>query len=102
MRLVMRKSELPDWYVIEREEAPGAYMHSARICDADVEGTAAEMKEIAKAILAAGSVGFKRCAVRVNTATVSLWSPRNSRCPGEVPGDVAIDLAKRMLAELGE
>ena len=76
MKIVLKKSgALDDWYTIERAHhenrqwleptGPNSMrlMYSGRISDACVEGTAAEMLEIAKAIKARGSASFKRCAV---------------------------------------
>ncbi len=51
---------------------------SARISDADVEGSAYEMREIAKAIRARGRYSAKRCAVYVDGDKVCFRSPRNS------------------------
>lgn len=111
MRLVCRKSDaLDDWYVIEREEAPGearawlepiggggmAFMVSARISDADIEGYADEMLAIAEAIEKRGAARFKRCAVNAETEPVHFWSPRNSTRDGEVSLAVADALAKEI------
>lgn len=96
MKLTLRQSS-EDWYVIERAEHDGriwfervgpnsmALRSSARISDADVEGTAADMRDIARAIEARGVVEFRRCAVDASLDPVRLWSPRNSTKSGEVP-----------------
>jgi len=93
-----------DWYLIERavhdgkewwkeDEHGASFMRSARISDADVEGTLAEMKGIAKAIRARGDVSYRRCSVSVVGDRVRFSSPRNSEVLGEVPLAVADALA---------
>ena len=117
MRLALRKSDaLDDWYVIERADhdgrewmepfkaggVAGAALHcSSRIePSTDVEGPAAEMRAIAAAIRAGGSIEFRRCAVRMGRV-VEFWSPRNSREPGIVPLADARELAAEIEAALG-
>jgi hypothetical protein len=90
VNLTLRKSDwLDDWYVIERAEHDGrtwlepipgglAFMCSARLGDADIEGTAAEMLAIADAIETNRSVSFRRCAARREGTGYLLGSPRNS------------------------
>ena len=96
MKIKLVKSEnMDDWYTIERAEHDGRVwlekvsegasrlMDSARISDACVKGSAAEMQAIARAIRKREGVSFKRCAVDVlATGRVKFWSPRNSQEPG--------------------
>lgn len=113
MKIVLRKSEsLGDWYVIERAEHDGrtwfeptghntmTFMDSARISDACVEGSAAEMRQLAKAIKLRGSVSFKRCSVRVSGGAAYFHSPRNSTVEEEVPIADADAFADLVLTEL--
>lgn len=106
MKCTVRKSDnLSDWYVIERAEHDGrewlapisggmAFMRSARISDADVEGTAEEMLAIADAIQGSEDIEFKRCAIRWQpNGFVEVWSPRNSMRPERISGDDARHLA---------
>lgn len=103
-----------DWYVIERAEhdgrswiewdgeGGGSLMLSSRIGNADIEGTHAEITELAKGILARRNVSFKRCAVSLDTTgnvlSVLLWLPRNSLHSTRVPFDRASALAYLILA----
>ena len=110
--LLVKSGNLDDWYTIERAEHDGrqwleptgrnsaTYMYSGRISDACVEGPADEMREIAKAIKAHGSVSFKRCAVRVAGDVAYFCSPRNSIHEAEVPVADAEVFAEQALAEL--
>lgn len=117
MKLTLRRAEcMDDWYVIEKYEDPGThtewyeedsygriYMHSARFCLADVEGTKAEMIDIADAIAnrELGTTGWKRCAVRVEKDSISLWSPRNSNGTfGTFDLTTADELVKEMRQKL--
>ena len=113
MKIVLNKSDsLDDWYTMERAEHEGRqwleptgpnsmqFMDSARISDACVEGTAEEMRELAKAIKARGSASFKRCAVRVDGERAYFCSPRNSTRDAEVPLADADEFADRALAAL--
>lgn len=115
MKLTLRKSEcLDDWYVIERSEHDGrtwfeqveggvsSVMKSARISDADVEGTAEEMLEIAAAIEQRGVKSFKRCAVDARHPEVEFLSPRNSLKPGRASLADADELATEIRRVLGE
>lgn len=120
MEVVCNKSDCgDDWYVIERaltfprrtwvEPIPNIlncfrYMDSARISDADVEGTKAEMLEIARAIKGHGSYGAKRCAVQVDLKEnkVFLYSPRNSQEWGEITLEEAYRLADQINDLLGD
>jgi hypothetical protein len=103
-----------DWCVIEREAHDGrswlekteyghAFMCSARISDADVEGTREEMEAIAHAIETGDSDRFKRCAAsRNDDGSYVLFSPRNSRRPAHITAESAKYLAaniRRVLAE---
>lgn len=90
MKLTIKRSELDDWFIIEREFHESypksifphprwdVFRSSARIGDADVEGTSAEMRAIARAIEDGGSEFFGRCAVCVHGDSVTFWSPRNT------------------------
>jgi len=83
-----------DWYVIERAVHDGrswieptkygsSLRLSSRFGDADVEGSAFEMCEIAKAIEQRETVSFKRCSVDASSEPVRFCSPRNSQVDGE-------------------
>lgn len=113
MKLILRKSDvLDDWYVIERAEHDNrtwfeqtepnvmVFRSSARISDADVEGTSAEMLEIAEAIKKRERTWFKRCAVRVDGCAAYFHSPRNSSTDGVVPLEDADELADEILRTL--
>lgn len=115
MKLTLRKSEwLDNWYVIERAEHDGRewlepdgpnVMHfrkSSRIGNADIEGTAEEMREIARAIKSKTSASFKRCAAVYTTAGVRMSSPRNSIGATLVPHEDAIALAEEIEEKLKE
>ena len=70
--LALVEGSFDDWWVIERAPV-------GRLLDADVEGTAEEMRGIAAAIRARGRYSAKRCAVDAREPDgVRLWSPRNS------------------------
>jgi len=113
MKLTIRKCDgFGDWYVIERAEhdgrewlAPTGYgsrfMRSARISDADVEGTGCEMHAIAGAIEARGSFHARRCAVWLEEGGFRFESPRNSSEPGGlVTMEHADELARLIRAEV--
>ncbi len=113
MKIVLKKSDwIDDWYTIERafhdnrqwleRTGPnsGQLVYSGRISDACVEGTEAEMLEIAKAIKARGAASFKRCAVRVAGEFAHFRSPRNSQIDANVPLADADEFADQVLAEL--
>lgn len=113
MKIVLKKSNnLEDWYTIECAQhenrqwleptGPNSMqlMYSGRISDACVEGTAAEMIELAKAIKARGSASFKRCAVRVDGERAYFRNPRSSERDAEVPLADADEFADRALTEL--
>lgn len=115
MKLKLCKSDdMDDWYTIERAKHnhtlgmgmhPTAgcmmLMYSGRISDADVEGTAAEMRAIAEAIKArTKNDDARRCAVRVEGDRVFFWSPRNSTTDGECTLDEADELATQILSEV--
>ncbi len=114
MKLTIRKC-LGDWYVIEKQEAPGEhrtweepYYYEGRhvgytLCssarfspNADVEGSAQELRAVADAIENRSWVSFKRCAVDARTEPVLFRSPRNSKSDGEVSREDAEDLAKQI------
>jgi hypothetical protein len=108
--IVARKSEhMDDWYVIEWAEHDGrewlendpdgygsSFMTSARISDADVEGTASEMLAIADAIEKRDSFSAKRCMVAVRGVDAIFMSPRNSLHAGVVSLAVADALAAQI------
>lgn len=113
MKIVLVKSDwLDDWYTVERAEHEGRtwmeptghnsmqFMDSGRISDACVEGTAEEMRGLAKAIKARDSASFKRCAVRVDGELAYFCSPRNSTRDAEVPLADADEFADQTLAAL--
>jgi hypothetical protein len=106
----IRKSDwLADWYVIERKEhggrewleriGPGAlaFCRSARLGNADIEGTGEEMRAIASAIIAGEAAGFTRCAVSPRPDGFALWSPRNSIGKTVISKDCALELAEETL-----
>lgn len=90
--LTIRKSDdIDDWYVIERAEHDGrqwlekteygySFMTSARIGNADVEGTRDEMLAIAKAVEDRTDFHAGRCAVEFDSGAgqFQFSSPRNS------------------------
>jgi hypothetical protein len=113
---MVKSAWLDDWYIIERAEHDGqewlepigepnaqtrgyALMRSARISNADVEGTMDEMVEIAKAIKSNGTFHAKRCAVDATGSRVKLWSPRNSLNAGSILAEAADELAEQILKE---
>lgn len=81
-----------DWYAIEAD--------NVSVADACVEGSLAEMRQLAEAILANDEFAAKRCAI----APVSvkrgggweIWSPRNSYRRSRLTPDEAIALAKQI------
>lgn len=111
--LVARKNDdLGDWWVIERAEHDGRFwteragpnsseLHcSSRIGNADIEGTAAEMRALAEAIVAGGHASFKRCSAATTEEGVLLSSPRNSIEPTLVPAARASELAEQILRDV--
>ncbi len=97
MQLALRKCDSDDWFIIEKMETPGTrrewyesfsfqcgdsiingerFMHSARLSDADVEGTAREMLEIADAIHYRRDENFKRCAVEFRSVPLDVFIPK--------------------------
>ncbi len=115
IQLTLRRSELDDWYVIERAHhanqiglRPGqhgviALWSSARITASDIEGTAREMLTIARAIERQDEASFDRCAVQTFPSGCALWSPRNDEHATLVDFASAEGLAKeirRVLAEV--
>lgn len=113
MKLALVKSEnLDDWYLIQRAEHDGrvwmertgpnivSFMVSARFSDADVEGSAQEMLDIAHAIRRRGSESHKRCAVRINGGNAYFKSPRNSThegvCTLAEADELALEIEKRL------
>ncbi len=106
MKLVLKHCNwMGDWYTIEKAEHEGieelrstgpnsmSLYSSARVSDACVEGTAAEMLDIATAIERREQESYKRCAVDARTNRVGLWSPHNSLHSGIVSRQDADDLA---------
>ncbi len=109
--LTMRKSDLDDWYVIERAEHDGrkwlepihggmALRCSARFSDADVEGNSYEMLGLAKAIKERGRQSFKRCSVHIDGDRAYFNSPRNSQTDGVCTLAQADALADSIIAAL--
>jgi hypothetical protein len=107
---IVRCDDLDDWYTIELAEHSNtewwedlgdncfAYCHSGRISDASVEGSLAEMKEIAAAIRNRSSVDFRRCAVRCDDSSAYFCSPRNSEREGSCTLAEADNLASQIEA----
>lgn len=101
-------ADMGDWYTIVKAEHEGIeemrpcgpnamrFYTSERISDACVEGTLAEMLDIAQAIEDRAEDSHKRCAVDATTDRVKFWSPRNSRRPGIVSREDAEDLARQI------
>lgn len=114
VELTCRKSDgMDDWYVIERKNHDGrvwmeqvsdigfSLRSSARLGNADIEGSAFEMQAIAQAIKAKDQANFRRCAVYVrDDGMVEMFSPRNSDGPSIVPYARAEALAEEILAAL--
>lgn len=110
--LTLRKSDaFDDWYLIERRDHDGrrweeptpwgvALRKSARISDACVEGSAAEMLAIAAAIETRGRYFADRCAVWFDDDRAFFESPRNSQEPGVATLADADDLAREIRAAL--
>jgi hypothetical protein len=105
----VRSENLDDWYLIERAEHDGttelrrvgygfALWTSARISDADVEGTGAEMLALADAIDAGEDESFSRCSVEFADGGVLFDSPRNSQQPARVSVASAKALAAKIRA----
>lgn len=97
---LVKSDIIPDWCIIEWYEHDGrewfektgpnssSFRRSARVSDAEVEGTNVEMIEIAKAIVEKREVEFRRCAVDARDhSAIKLWSPRNSGTPATVNYD---------------
>lgn len=114
MKMTLRKSNcIDDWYVIEKAEHDGkewrertsgnssSFRSTARISDAEVEGTSAEMLAIADAIMGETACSFKRCAVTCRDGYAYLWSPRNSQHPGKVSMEDGRDLAEQIYKVIG-
>lgn len=89
LTIVDCSNTLPNWWIIERRhhdgrewmeetEWGGAWMKSARLADADIEGVSKEMLAIAAAIEGGTSVEFRRCEARWAPEGYLLSSPRNS------------------------
>lgn len=112
VELTLRRStSSDDWWCIERKDHDGRTwieehwvngigrigycMTSARLGDhrADIEGTGAQMMEIADAIERRSEADFKRVAVQWAEDGVLLWSPRNSETAAVVPHARATALA---------
>jgi hypothetical protein len=98
MKLTINKPGDEDWYLIERAEHDGrtwvetvmvgghpcmSFMTAARFSDADVEGSAEEMRDIATAIETRSTESHKRCGVDATGDPVKFRSPRNSQRDGE-------------------
>ena len=104
---------MDEWYVIEWAEHENLqwfeptewgsmFMTSSRISKADIEGTAEHMLGIARAILDGGEAHYKRCSVRVDGDRCYMSSPRNDIEGGVVHTQDARDLAKYIIATLGD
>ena len=100
----VKSDSMDDWFTIEHAEHDGRQWmepttygarlcYSGRISDACVEGTAAEMLAIALAIESRTDVHFRRCAVRFESESGALWSPRNSETEGVASLAVLDELA---------
>lgn len=119
--VVRRNVDLGDWYRIEWEEHDGrqweeharqptgwgGHYHvtyhclSARLepytC---VEGTRAQIEQLAEAVLTGMEEQFKRCAVAPHGAHFAFWSPRNSNDRiAIVHGDDARAWARKVLQQ---
>ena len=104
--------DLYDWYLIERSEHSnskwlqeeksehgintGFWMYTGRISDACVEGSGADMLEIAKAIRDLGQFSAKRCAVTNIGERFLFHSPRNSQVRASVSWSAAHKLADQI------
>ncbi len=105
---LVKCEHMADWYCIERAEHDGrhwfervadncsAFMTSARISDADVEGPLAHMRGIAAGIRSREGFEERRCAVRIDGDKAFFSSPRNSIREGEVTLADADDLARQI------
>lgn len=110
MKLTVRNDEATETYVIERSEHDGRgwwdrtpfgrqWCKSSRICgnggfSADIEGSAEEMREIARAIRGRSEYGANRCYVDARWEPVRFGSPRNDNGrKGEASLEEANDLA---------
>jgi hypothetical protein len=114
--VLVKSDEIEDWWIIERKEhdskqwlAPMGdggmqLMCSSRPCDADIEGTSAEMLAIAKAINKGQNASFKRCAavrmVDIDGFHYRLCSPRNSRETARLTIEEAEELAADIIEKL--
>lgn len=105
--VVVTSDFIEDWHTIERAEHDGRewfeetsygarFMSSARLGNACIEGTTAEMRAIAHAIRTRTSVSFKRVAVRVKAHTAYFQSPKNSE--GDTP--IALIYADELAAQI--
>ena len=111
---LVKSDVMDDWYTIEKVEHDGrqefirtgsnseSFFDSARISDACVEGTAEEMRDIARAIRSRTRTSHKRCSVYTFGGDAHFRSPRNSQCDGVVPLRYADELADQIERELGE
>jgi len=112
--VVLHTSDIDDWFTIEHavhegkhamEQIPGMrgirLTYTGRISDADVEGTAADMRAIAAAIRERGEYITKRCMVDATGERALFSSPRNSMRSASVSLDAADTLATQIETELG-
>lgn len=111
--ITVRATRYPGWYAVERAVHDGRawiehveplgqrYMTSAKICDADVGGSADELRELAAAIETRGSFAGRRCAVAVADERAWLWSPRDGGRRAVVPLARAQGLAEKVRERLG-
>jgi hypothetical protein len=100
------------WFTIEKSGVekrsemrmhPNGYGHlwlSTLVSDACVEGSAVQMRAIARAIRSRGGFSARRCAVDATGDRVLLCSPRNSRRDGSVTHEAAEKLATQIEEQL--
>lgn len=115
---------MEDWYLINRAEHDGSEWdehedgsrcdnfrtcryhthqacHSRRLGNADIEGTAEHMRDIAYAIERNQSHTEKRVRAEFCHSDYLLSSPRNSREPTLISHEEALDLARQIRSLLG-
>lgn len=87
------------WFVVRAADGSDALTRGPGL--SSVEGTAADMRGLAAAIVRRGTFFARRCAVIVDATGASLWSPRNSRRQVQVSVARADALAALITATLG-
>lgn len=114
MKIKLKMCEhMGDWYTIVRAEHDGRewwvetgpnssswHMSERLTPNACIEGNAAEMLAIARAIKVRGSEAFKRCAVAFNDDGAHFWSPKNSTEDAIIPVADADAFADEVLRDL--